>query len=102
MLVGGRGNKAKVLRRDGTVVRELPLCQECWAFAGAFSKEGDQVVLCESPLERPGRDPVPSTKVWDLKTGKVSRAFPRSAVDFARDGASPWTGTAPVELADRT
>ena len=86
VLVAGRGNKAKVLRRDGTVIRELPLWEDCWAFAGAFSKDGDQVVLCESTLESPGRDPVPSTKVWDHKTGKVLRVFPRSAVDFARDG----------------
>jgi WD40 repeat protein len=94
VLVGGRGNRAKVLRRDGTVVRELPLCDGCWGFAGAFSQDGNLVVLCESPLETPGRDAEPSTKVWDLKTGKVVRAFPRSAVDFARDGslAMEWNG----------
>ena len=87
MLIGGRGNKVKVLRRrDGTVVRELPLCRDCWAFAGAFSKDADQVVLCESTLESPGREPVPSTKVCDLKTGKVLRAFSRGATDFSRDG----------------
>jgi WD40 repeat protein len=96
LLVGARSNRAKILRRDGgAVLRELQLGDGCWSFAGAFSGSGDHVVLCESTLEVPGRDARPSTKVWDVKTGKALRAFPRPAKGFTSDAslAIEWNGT---------
>ena len=87
VLVGGRSNRAKILRRDGgKVVRELPLRADRWGFSGAFSEGGAQVVLCEAALDNADSPGAVSTRVWNVATGKVLRAFPRSASDFARDG----------------
>ena len=87
VLVSGRSNRAKVLRRDGgEVVRELPLRADRWGSTGTFSEGGAQVILCEAARDNADSAGAVSTKVWSLSTGKVLRAFPRSAADFARDG----------------
>jgi WD40 repeat protein len=86
LFVAGRGDRAKLLRRDGgDVLRELNLCSGCWGFEGSFAPDGNRVVLCESTLETPSHDADPVTKVWDLKTGQPLRAFPRSAAAFTED-----------------
>jgi WD40 repeat protein len=93
LLVGGSGAATVIRRAGGAVVRQFPISIISKAYAGTFSPDGERVVLHEG-TQGPDQDPTPWTKVSELRTGKVLRAFPRRAHAFARGAglAIDWEG----------